>query len=117
MSDKTSMHSFTFGNASHRGLVRHTNEDYFGSFDTPNGYLFLVCDGMGGHAGGAKASYIAVNTIRDVLFANIFSDPRKGLRKAVETANKAILQYAFEHPELKGMGSTCVAALIRCPFT
>ena len=54
------------------GLVRKANEDCIGNITTPNKSnmnLHIVCDGMGGHIGGAKASNIAVNSIRE-YFSN-----------------------------------------------
>ena len=51
------------------GLVRKANEDCFGEVDTSNttknGHIFIVCDGMGGHVGGAVASQMAVDCIVD----------------------------------------------------
>ena len=45
------------------GNKRTANEDSFGVADTPNGKVFVVCDGMGGHVGGATASKLAVDSI------------------------------------------------------
>ena len=45
------------------GQVRQANEDSCGFATVPNGELFVVCDGMGGHVGGATASRIAVEQI------------------------------------------------------
>jgi len=113
MADTKSIYNFRFGNATHVGQKRMANEDYFGSFETPNGYAFLVCDGMGGHVGGAKASQLAVTTIRDYLLSEPISDAGIVLRDAILAANNAILNYTALYPDLKGMGSTCVALLVR----
>src|SRR5579871_2587882 len=76
------------------------------------GALFVVCDGMGGHAAGEVASEIGVNTIRDAYFASTNPDIIDGLAGAIRTANEGIFEYAGEHAELTGMGTTCVALLI-----
>lgn len=110
---KDKNYNFVSGNATHVGQVRKANEDYFGSFDTQNGYLFVVCDGMGGHVGGAKASRIAVESIRDFISEKFFENPFEALSQAIIFANRSIITYTLSHPELKGMGSTCVALLIK----
>lgn len=112
MNTKT-LHNFIFGNATDVGKVRQANEDYYGNFDTPNGFIFLVCDGMGGHVGGAIASQLAVQTIRECLTKQTFSSPSEALNASLLLANSSILAYAEEHPELKGMGTTCVIILIK----
>lgn len=109
---ETTHAQFAFGNATDVGRKRQRNEDYYANFETPNGYVFLVCDGMGGHAGGEKASRLAVDAIRRYLTSSRSGDPVRLLNEAFLHANREILDYAREHPELKGMGSTCVALLI-----
>jgi len=113
MSETTSSYNFEFASASDKGKVRKANEDYFGSSETKNGYLFLVCDGMGGHVGGKEASRIAVKTISDYLTSQTFTEPKRALNDSMTAGNTAILQAASEKPELKGMGTTCVAVLIQ----
>lgn len=112
MANTKSLYNFSFGNATHVGQVRQANEDYFGNFETKNGYVFLVCDGMGGHVGGAKASQIAVGIIRDCLQQLDYKTPFEALSQSIVAANDAILVYAEKNPELTGMGTTCVAILV-----
>ena len=102
---------FDFGNFSDVGRVRQENEDYFGYFSTPNGELWVVCDGMGGHVGGKRASLLAVETISKVVKESVETAPLVILTRAVEEANRAIFDEAEQHPELKGMGTTAAILL------
>lgn len=95
------------------GCKRAANEDSMGQLDTINGRAVVVCDGMGGHVGGATASKIAVETILEFLNGQRFDDIREGMGMAIDAANKAILTYTGTHPELTGMGSTCVLLVIQ----
>lgn len=95
------------------GRRRKANEDSCRTGITQNGLVSLVCDGMGGHVGGATASRIAVDTIFNVLENRYFEDPREAITVSINTANQAILDHAAAHPELTGMGSTCVMLLVR----
>ena len=101
------------GSSTDVGRVRKANEDSMDSFVSPNGLVLTVCDGMGGHVGGQMASQTAVRTIREFLTANYFEVPQDALYNAIVSANQAILNYAQAHPELTGMGSTCVLLLVR----
>lgn len=76
------------------------------------GALFIVCDGMGGHAAGEVASELGVKTIREEYYNTAGSDVITAIATAVERANATIYQHAVEHPELSGMGTTCVALVI-----
>lgn len=104
---------FHFGNHTDVGNVRHENEDFFGYFETLNGALFVVCDGMGGHVGGATASQLAVNAIKTFAQQKYYEDPNEMLNLALQFANAQIYQEAQQKPALRGMGTTCVALLVR----
>lgn len=95
------------------GRQRAANEDRMSNAITQNGLVAIVCDGMGGHVGGATASRIAVESIIDHLNKVYYDDPRLAIGESIDVANRAILQDAEEHPELAGMGSTCVMLLVR----
>jgi protein phosphatase len=95
------------------GLIRKANEDSYGTAETPNGTLCVVCDGMGGHAGGAEASRMAVNCIIQYLGKEIYPDIKQALKEALDFANVQIIGTASEHPELRGMGTTACVLLVR----
>lgn len=95
---------------SHIGRVRASNQDsgYAGT------HLFLVADGMGGHAGGDVASSLATQTvtaIADERFETI-EIARERLVDAVKTSAAELVDAVREHPDLTGMGTT-VSALLR----
>ncbi len=76
---------------------------------TRRGALFVVCDGMGGHAAGEIASEIGVRTIRETYFQESDEDVVTALARAIRAANTAIYEHAREHLTHSGMGTTCVA--------
>lgn len=96
------------------GNVRTAQED---SHDiailTPNGDVFVVCDGMGGHVGGKQASSIAVKSIIEHLKKEKYDQPMQALNDALQFANMQILGYAKDHPELRGMGTTACIVLLQ----
>lgn len=96
------------------GLVRKANEDCIGQITTPNKSninLRIVCDGMGGHVGGAKASNIAVKSISEYFLNNPNPVPQIALNEAICFANLQIFGFAQAEPEFKGMGTTCTVLL------
>jgi serine/threonine protein phosphatase PrpC len=77
------------------------------------GALFIVADGMGGHAAGEVASEIAVDTVSNAYYQDDNDDVRAALLHAIRRANGAIHQRAAENMSRSGMGTTCVAAVLR----
>lgn len=98
---------------------RSENQDTYMASDTPDGYLAVVCDGMGGGPGGKTASSIAAATIVDFILnrrdlsegATAASNHKELLSMAVEAANTALRNKIREVPELNGMGTTATVVL------
>lgn len=98
------MTGFSSVAASHVGMIRANNQDsgYAGN------QLYLVADGMGGHAGGDVASALTTRDIAE-LDGREFSGTSEAvevLRDALLTANRALSETVVEHPELSGLGTT-----------
>lgn len=79
----------------------------------PDELLMIVADGMGGHEGGAVASSVAVDAFEQAMIRNLVGDVSKRLALALEEANAAIRDAIWGNSELRGMGCTLVAVLLR----
>ncbi|WP_424936799.1 MULTISPECIES: PP2C family protein-serine/threonine phosphatase [Bacteria] len=94
---------------SHTGKVRSNNQDsgYAGS------NLFVVADGMGGHAGGDVASSIAVHRLErlDQAYSSTM-DAEASLQAAATTTAGDLIRAAKERPELAGLGTTLSAIIM-----
>jgi len=91
-----------------KGCVRSNNEDYW-LIQADLG-LFVIADGMGGARAGEQASRLAVDTVAEMVQSAGRRDSQVLLR-AVEEANRRVLEAAHRDPQLEGMGTTLVAAL------
>lgn len=130
-----------FGAMTHSGLIRPNNEDQYlivrlrkslellatslpaVEYPEPHdqiGYVMLVADGIGGRAGGERASALAVKGASRYLLGAAkwffrLDDPDENvrlrlLREGLDRIDKEILDEAKAHPELAGMGTTLTAA-------
>jgi serine/threonine protein phosphatase PrpC len=120
------------GGATSRGCVRERNEDRFlvqqlawsDGDESHELAVLMVCDGMGGHQAGDKASSLAVRTLAGALapvLAGILQGPSREagatvltrhLERALQEAHTAILRRADSDSACKGMGSTAAVAVV-----
>ena len=107
------MENYIIANKTDVGRTRQVNEDSMITFDSPNGRVVAVCDGMGGQAAGDVASQLACSIIRSILEDNTFSTPEEAITSAMMAANQGVLHRAAQEPQLEGMGSTCVMLIIK----
>jgi serine/threonine protein phosphatase PrpC len=97
-----------------KGKVRAHNEDSYGIEEsTPNGKVYVVCDGMGGHVGGATASNLAVTSILEYFRKEAYDNIFVAIDKALQFANEQIYVHTLAEPSLKGMGTTAVVLVIK----
>ena len=73
--------------------------------------MLLVADGMGGHVGGATASGLLSKTFVE-MYTQASGPIVDRLRECLKSANRALADSIAENPELDGMGSTLVAAVV-----
>lgn len=90
---------------------KQVNEDHYREGKTRFGLLAVVCDGMGGHAGGKEASALASATVfEEVEAAPEGESPASALKRAIEIANRKV--YALGQSGMHGRpGSTIVSLL------
>lgn len=96
------------------GMIRSGNEDNFAVRARGNRGLFVVADGMGGHAAGEVASEMAVQTIEQELDSLRDLDASTGdrLSQALRKANRNIHERTITEVDKQGMGTTASVLLI-----
>ena len=102
-----------------KGQRRRMNQDYVFASDQPVGTLpnlFLLADGMGGHKAGDYASRYAVDELRRYIEKAAQPQPEiRLLQEGIRDVNQRLYRLAQQNPNLSGMGTTLVIALIEGP--
>lgn len=95
--------------ATHVGKVRKLNEDAFA--ECPGIGVWVVADGMGGHAAGEVASQAVVDAIRELRPANDFDEMCEAVKQSLGNANRRLREQSVTYKGKRAPGST-VAVLI-----
>lgn len=101
------------------GCIRPNNQDAFRFGELSQEVSFaVVCDGMGGANGGSVASSLAAQTIAEKLYSGYQEDmPETAfqhlLEAAVAAANALVYDESMADADLRGMGTTVVAAIVK----
>lgn len=102
-----------------KGNVRDSNQDAYAVGEFSDEVVWsVVCDGMGGAAGGNIASALAVKVISDKINASYREEMRDNsiknmLDSALTAANIEVFDFAEAKPDLRGMGTTVVCSIVR----
>ncbi len=104
--------SWSAAGGTHVGRVREGNEDSFRL--APDRGIFLVADGMGGHAAGEVASAVAADVVLDYLAEAqpTASSARELIRQAFLSVRRVMVDRSLADSSLAGMGTTLTAAVV-----
>jgi serine/threonine protein phosphatase PrpC len=118
------MMKVTYQVATDVGRRRKGNEDYH--LGNPEQQLYVVADGMGGHAAGEVASHIAVEAINEFIcltsgdkdvtwpfdYDGTLSHAGNRIKTAIQHANRRVVEGTQERADYEGMATTVVAVLV-----
>ena len=97
------------------GMIRSGNEDNFAADADGERGLFIVADGMGGHAAGEVASEMAVQIVRREMIdlREVAGQPAaQRLVESILHANRAIHDRTLAETDKQGMGTTASVLLL-----
>ncbi len=98
-----------------KGRKRNNNQDSIFISDTPVGplpNLYIVADGMGGHAAGDFASRYAISVVIDFIRKSTVVNPISLLKRALVYASNELFKEADKDKDKMGMGTTMVVAVV-----
>lgn len=107
-----------YASATDKGKVREKNEDFHAILSVGDSGVFVVADGMGGHAVGEIASRTAVEFALSTLPQQLESvrtieDIENLLQETIEKANVRVYLQSLDNKEYRGMGTTLTLAVFR----
>lgn len=107
-----------YASATDMGMVRKNNEDFHAALSVGEDAVFVIADGMGGHAAGELASRTAVEYVlstlpRELEKAVTKKDLEELLHLVIEKANVKVYLESLDNKEYKGMGTTLTIAVLR----
>lgn len=92
---------------------RDENQDCYACEDTHYGMVLVVCDGMGGGPAGSSASSLAAQAIiQHFKLSSKGNEPEIVIKGAIDAANRLLRDTVKKRPQLLGMGTTCVVAVV-----
>jgi len=98
---------------SDKGLVRKENQDAFTYFESINGAVFVLCDGMGGISGGKKAAKQAVKKIEKFISEDWYNDEKQLIKDAFDYVNNELREKLGQPETNIYPGTTIALVLIR----
>ncbi|HHT78083.1 MAG TPA: Stp1/IreP family PP2C-type Ser/Thr phosphatase [Clostridiaceae bacterium] len=107
-----------YASATDKGKVRQNNEDFHAILSVGDSTVFVVADGMGGHAVGEIASRTAVEFALSTLPRELEHDMSVSqiedvLRETIEKANVRVYLQSLDNKEYRGMGTTLTLAVLK----
>ena len=113
------MGSITIGAASHPGMNKKENQDYYSYYLPQNsqarkkGILLVLADGMGGHSNGGVASQAAVEKLLTEFYKDRQSNTAQSLKAAFLKANAEVYAQGLALKASQGMGTTLTAVALK----
>ena len=103
---------YKYISVSETGLKRVHNEDYIGVYDTSEGLLIIVCDGLGGNNAGEVASKMSVEAIYSNFSSSGKSDYLQIIKNSIINANHLLQDKSKMNIDLWGMATTVEVLLL-----
>ena len=105
--------NYDYFGISDTGEVRDDNQDRFAYFETINGDIIIICDGVGGSAHGEIAAEICIETVRKFFTAEWHQDLQQATINSLKESNKQVRIYYSLNPEEGKPATTVVFCIIR----
>ncbi len=113
MTETKELKNFTYHGHSDIGLIREKNEDRYGYFNTVNGDVFVVCDGIGGVGDGEIAAEKTLESVEAYFSEKWVQDTETLLQDGMRFFNLQLLNEVKNHVGTSVLGTTIALILVR----